>query len=247
MPILAAINSTTSGLPVSSSIISLISIILSVIALGVALLRYQEQRRQGREIERQSQELERHGNEIERQSDELERHGDELETQSTAMQSEFTTDIYVENAKPVVNKLELWVSNLGYGRGKHLEVKMQILVDGDDSYTQPHRKSLKRIDSDEQRTSCIIEGGEEMVEFEVEPLIRVDLPDSECQNMSFQSGAERLKEYAEDNIEIDMRLCDTNPLDNESESQVFDTPQVVPTEDIDRYPSLESIINAGEY
>lgn len=244
---MTATNSTSSSLPVNPSIISIFSIILSIIALGVALLRYREQRRQGREIERQSQELERHGTEIERQSEELERHGDELETQSTAMESEFTTDIYVENAKPIANKLELWVSNLGYGRGKYLEIKTQILVDGDDSYTQPHRKSLERIDSDEQRSSCVIEDGEEMVEFNVEPLIRVDLPDSECQNMSFPSGIGQLKNHTEEHIEINMKLQDTDPLDNESESQVFDTPQVVPIEEIDRYPSLESMINAGEY
>lgn len=240
MPILAASNSTASGLPVSSSAISLISIVISLFALLVTAAKLRVQRQQQREIERQSKELERQGEEIEKQSN-------ELENQSTAMESEFTTDIYVENAKPVVNKLELWVSNLGYGRGKHLEIKTQILIDGDSSYTQPHRKSLTRVDSDDQRSSCVIEDGEEMVEFEVEPLVRIDLPDSECRNMAFQSGIEQLKQFAEENIEVDMSLCDKDALENESESQVFDTPQVAPTEEIGEYPSLESMINAGEY
>lgn len=244
---MAASTSTSSGLPVSSSTISLISIVISLFALIVTVAKLRVQSQQQREIERQSQELEKQGKEIKRQSDQLERHGDELENQSTAMESEFTTDIYVENAKPVMNKLELWVSNLGYGRGKHLEIKTQILVDGDSSYTQPHRKSLTRVDSDDQRSSCVIEDGEEMVEFEVEPLVRIDLPDSECRNVAFQSGIEQLKQFAEENIEVEMNLCDKDALDNESESQVFDTLQVASTEEIGQYPSLESMINAGEY
>lgn len=61
--------------------------------------------------------------------------------------------------------------------------------------------------------------------------------------MSFQSGIEQLKEFAEEDIEIDINLCGTDPLNNESEIQVFDTPQVVPIEEIDHYPSLESMIN----
>lgn len=226
MPLLAASTSTSSGLPVSSSTISLISIVISLFALYFTWKKLSVQKQQQREIERQ---------------------GKELENQSTAMESEFTTDIYVENAKPVMNKLELWVSNLGYGRGKHLEIKTQILVDGDSSYTQPHRKPLTRADSDEQRSSCVIENGEEMVKFGVEPLVRTDLPDSECRNVAFRSGIEQLKQFAEKNIEVDMTLCDKDALDNESESQVFDTPQVASTEEIGQYPSLESMINAGEY
>lgn len=237
MAVLESTNENIPNLPVSptavSLVISVISIIVSVSALLLAYWRYKEQKRQGQEIKRQSDELERQGNEIERQS--------------KAMENEFTTDIFVENSKPVINKLELWVSNLGYGRGKHLEVKTRIIVDEDESYTQPHRKSLERVDSEENRSSCVIEDGEEMVKFEVEPLIRVDLPDSECQNMSIPSGVEQLKEYTEDKMEIDIKLCDTDPLENESETQVFDTPQILFVEEVDEYPSLESMINRGEY